>query len=389
MAAAAARKWAARCGWAVVVVLGWAALLPSAFSGGGASPRSSRASLAPWLTLPPRTRSVARWDGSGEPLAPSAAVSELLAAIEGTERGVKATAEQKEQIFRLITQLEEAGEGRDYLEEGSVFGKYEVAYVGAPSSRVANPAGGRWRGGLGRLLCPTRGLYQHLLKIPADPSEGKDSGPSNADATAVNLLEVALLGLLPVAVVLHGPARRLSPSERAAVSSERATPGGLSANAVRANFEAPRLALGSRGRGLLGLARHIPPLRLRAGPRTSVVLDASYVDERVRIGKGASGIRFVFTRAEEDPNADIWQRVLAGRPFGARALGGTLLAAGAAGAARAAAVRGAGLAAAVAAGPWVLLALFGFLAMRSSGGIVEGQPRKADYPGQGMSPVED
>lgn len=48
--------------------------------------------------------------------------------------------------------------------------------------------------------------------------------------------------------------------------------------------------------------RHLParPLRnrccCRTGPPSSVVLKTTYVDERVRLGKGSRGSLFVFTR---------------------------------------------------------------------------------------------
>jgi len=60
---------------------------------------------------------------------------------------------------------------------------------------------------------------------------------------------------------------------------------------VRAYFDAPRIILGKRGRFF----------NIQLGPSTSVVLDATYVDDKIRIGKGGtSGTRFVFSRCNDD-----------------------------------------------------------------------------------------
>ncbi len=40
----------------------------------------------------------------------------------------------------------------------------------------------------------------------------------------------------------------------------------------------------------------LPGLALRIGPRSSVQLSTTYLDERIRLGRGSRGSRFVFTR---------------------------------------------------------------------------------------------
>jgi len=292
-------------------------------------------------------------------------VDMLLAAVEGTDRGILATTERKERIACLISQLESAGQGRDFFADGTLYGKYEVVYVGAPSSRIANPAGGRWRGRVGRFFLPTRGIYQHLLC-------GSD-GP-----LAVNYVELSFLGLFTVMVVLRGPTTKLEPEERSQVANDRNTPGGLSCNSVRASFDPPKIALGLRAPG--NLRRWLPLLRLGVGPSSKVVLDAPYVDERIRIGKGASGIRFVFLRTQE-AKADAWQRVIERPLVSVRLLGGMLVVAGAAGLGQVA-MLGAPL---VWTAPWLTVAVLGLAFASSSGGIVRQQPRRADYEGQGLS----
>ena len=72
----------------------------------------------------------------------------------------------------------------------------------------------------------------------------------------------------------------------------------LSSLAVRVLFDPPRIILGKRGRWL----------NLNVGPKSSVVLDTSYVDNLLRIGLGGrSGTRFVFTRCDDEEASDFRQ----------------------------------------------------------------------------------
>lgn len=48
--------------------------------------------------------------------------------------------------------LNEIGESKDWLSDPKIFGNYNVAYVAAGKSERDNPAGGRFRGRLGRAL---------------------------------------------------------------------------------------------------------------------------------------------------------------------------------------------------------------------------------------------
>ncbi|CAM9837294.1 unnamed protein product [Choristocarpus tenellus] len=79
-------------------------------------------------------------------------VSEILQRIQGTDRGARATLEQREEIDALIEKLNTIGEGTDWLSDPKIFGNYNVAYVSSGSSQRGNPAGGRWRGRLGRFI---------------------------------------------------------------------------------------------------------------------------------------------------------------------------------------------------------------------------------------------
>ncbi|CAN0581604.1 unnamed protein product, partial [Ectocarpus sp. 12 AP-2014] len=76
------------------------------------------------------------------------------------------------------------------LNDSRVFGNYNVAYVSSGSSQRGNPAGGRWRGRVGRTLFrqATEEMFQHLLE----------------PATAVNMVVFRAFGLLTGCVTLRG-----------------------------------------------------------------------------------------------------------------------------------------------------------------------------------------
>ena len=110
------------------------------------------------------------------------------------------------------------------------------------------------------------------------------------------------------------------------ISENRNTEGGLTSNCVRANFEPPCFRISLFGfRSPLGVTFVI-------GPKSKVILDASYCDDRLRIGKGASGVRFVLRRVEQGWDKDLWKRVV-GSSFkvGKKGIVGGLVAAGMAG----------------------------------------------------------
>lgn len=64
-------------------------------------------------------------------------------------------------IYYHQHQLSTLGEDKEWLKDPNIFGNYNVAYVSAGSSQRGNPAGGRWRGRVGR--CLFRSVQQRLL----------------------------------------------------------------------------------------------------------------------------------------------------------------------------------------------------------------------------------
>lgn len=132
-----------------------------------------------------------------------------------------------------------------------------------------------------------------------------------------------MFGLIRLTIILRGDAIPLAADERESCEEIAATKakergvankvGKLSPLAVRAKFDPPRIVFGRKGR----------VLNLNLGPRSSVVLDTTYCDDIVRVGKGGtSGTKFVFRRLSADneganvnEGANEWRSLLARRPL--------------------------------------------------------------------------
>merc|ERR1719217_1860959 len=109
------------------------------------------------------------------------------------------------------------------------------------------------------------------------------------------------LGVIPGATILRGDVDVLD--HDAIAKLERRYNTSLTPNCVSAKFDPPRVALGRVARGRGGL------LNLRVGPASAVQLDTTYLDERIRISRGASrGTPFVFA-ATEAKEASLWKSI--------------------------------------------------------------------------------
>ena len=119
-------------------------------------------------------------------------IRDRLNTVQSTDRGVKASAEQRQIVDGLVARLERSYEGTVAADSPEwLYRECEVAYVGQRSSRKANAAGGRFRGRVGRLLFRTTAMYQHVLY-------------HSTGNLAINFIKFRLLGLLPGSVVLRG-----------------------------------------------------------------------------------------------------------------------------------------------------------------------------------------
>ena len=165
-----------------------------------------------------------------------------------------------------------------------LIGYYNVSYT-LKASKSENPVGGKWTrsNGIAQKLLRTRRTLQHILPRNAT---GLMKDPA-AVGEAVNVISLeALFGLLRINVILRGdaiPLSTLPPSTKPLLPN-------LSNLAVRAFFDAPRIVFGKTGRFV----------NVNIGPTSSVVLDTTFVNDKVRIGVGGtSGTKFVFGRCND------------------------------------------------------------------------------------------
>ena len=190
----------------------------------------------------------------------------------------------------------------------SLVGLYEVSYI-KTQKMEDNPVGGKWTrpNGLAQKVLKTRRSFQHIT-----PSNSTGRGALVTQdgraivAEAINVISLeGLWGLCRCSVILRGDAIALNVTERRSNVSQP-----LSIVAVRALFDAPRIVFGKSGRWL----------NINIGPKSSVLLDASYVDDKIRIGVGGtSGTRFVFKRCVQgDEEATEFRELLAMNPLSKR-----------------------------------------------------------------------
>ncbi|KAL3767296.1 hypothetical protein ACHAW5_001701 [Stephanodiscus triporus] len=179
-----------------------------------------------------------------------------------------------------------------------LIGLYEVKTVITENPKE-NPVGGKWTrsNGLAQKLFRTRAAFQHFLPFNSS-GQSQLLHPEEAIVEAINIVSLdALDGLLRVTVVLRGDTVPLSIEERRRMNTNR-TIAPLTNLAVRAFFDPPRIFLGRRLRRGGGEYSYLP---LKVGPASSVVLDTTYCDGLVRIGRGGtSGTCFLFVSTNEE-----------------------------------------------------------------------------------------
>jgi hypothetical protein len=188
-------------------------------------------------------------------------VSALLSIVGSTSDGSKdasLTAAETDAVVDILNRLEEIGASaeRRPLGDPLIYGNYNVSYTLMGNRQYGQPAGGRFRTGLGALLFKTRGLYQSVLRPDI----------------VVNKVALDIFRILPSYVGLRGKLVEVPEED-----------GSKAGDTVKVFFEPP----------VLGFPFGIVA---RIGPPSTVVLKTTYVDERVRIGKGSRGSLFVFTR---------------------------------------------------------------------------------------------
>jgi hypothetical protein len=195
----------------------------------------------------------------------------------------------------------------------ALLGLYDVSFVNT-RKEGENPVGGKWtrQSGLAQKLLRNRRSFQHVLPVNSTGC-GLQYVTTNTQeqrlavvGEVINVISLeALWGWIRTTVILRGDAVAVSAAERTNASNPFYQP--LSAYAVRALFDAPRIVLGRTGRFF----------NINIGPKTSVVLDTLCCDDKVRIGLGGrSGSRFAFTRClSDDAEANEFRALVARKPW--------------------------------------------------------------------------
>lgn len=206
----------------------------------------------------------------------SASATELVDALLGivgtTSDGSKdksLTVAQTNIVVDILNRLEDIGAAQERqrpLEDDLIYGNYNVSYTLMGNRQYGAPAGGRFRTGLGSLLFKTTGLYQSVLRPDV----------------VINKVALKIFRLIPAYVGLRGTLAEV-PAD-GTIAGDKDT--------VKVFFEPP----------VLGFPAGIVA---RIGPPSTVVLRTTFVDERVRIGKGSRGSLFVFTRGGNADEASM------------------------------------------------------------------------------------
>lgn len=180
------------------------------------------------------------------------AADELYDLVKHLEPGQEPDDATKSQIDALIEAVENDPITRP-LENPAIFDNWQVSYVSTAQAtkQKGQPAGGRFRGRIGRSIFRLNELCQSSI----------------SPDIITNKLGFTLLGLIRGSVGLRGTFEAV----------------GEAADTLKISFQPPVLSLGSN-------------VHLRIGPTSSVVLTTTWLDERIRLGKGSRGSRFVFLR---------------------------------------------------------------------------------------------
>ncbi|KAK3246747.1 hypothetical protein CYMTET_43732 [Cymbomonas tetramitiformis] len=195
-------------------------------------------------------------------------VDDVLERIKDSDSGSALSKEEQSEVNDRLDELETFSDKKP-LDDERIYGSYNVTYVSAGKSEKSNPAGGRFRGKLGKSLFRTTVLEQNVYEPDI----------------ILNKVGFRLFGIIPGEVTLKGT---IEPEP----ADQRAT--------VRAKFGSPKIKLGF--------------VTLSFGPKSSVVLTTTYLDDRVRLGKGSRGSYFIFTRfsptessVDETPGSPLWK----------------------------------------------------------------------------------
>ncbi|XP_071737352.1 probable plastid-lipid-associated protein 8, chloroplastic [Rutidosis leptorrhynchoides] len=207
--------------------------------------KSSRNVISSSMSFP--AQEVSTSTSSNSLLRPDELAASIFSKVMQTDRGVTLTKEEHLQVAELT------GELSKYCVDSPVtcpliFGEWDVVYCSNPTS-----PGGGFRSGLGRLVFKTNEMIQVV--------EAPDIVRNKVSFSALGFLdgEVSLKGKLIV----------------------------LDEKWIKVVFESPQLKIGS--------------LEFQFGGESEVQLEITYIDEKLRLGKGSRGSVFVFQRRKSSP----------------------------------------------------------------------------------------
>ncbi|EPS61283.1 hypothetical protein M569_13514 [Genlisea aurea] len=169
-------------------------------------------------------------------------VEEILSKVAETDRGVLLTRDEHKQVAEVAEALQNYCID-DPVKSPLIFGEWDVLYCSNPTS-----PGGGYRSSIGRLVFKTKEMVQAV----------------EAPDTVRNRVAFSLLGFLDGEVSLKG--RLIA----------------VDGKWIRVVFEPPELKLGG--------------LELKYGGESEVELQITYIDDKIRLGKGSRGSLFVFRK---------------------------------------------------------------------------------------------
>ncbi|KAI8547708.1 hypothetical protein RHMOL_Rhmol07G0217100 [Rhododendron molle] len=169
-------------------------------------------------------------------------VDSILSKVTQTDRGVLLTSDEHQKVAEVAQELRKFCVDKP-VKCPLIFGEWDVVYCSVPTS-----PGGGYRSALGRLIFKTNEMIQVI----------------QAPDTVRNKVSFCAFGFFKGQVVLEGKLKALDDKW------------------IQVIFEPPVLTIGA--------------FDYKYGGQSEVKLEITYVDEKIRLGKGSRGSVFVFQR---------------------------------------------------------------------------------------------
>ncbi|KAI4379730.1 hypothetical protein MLD38_005987 [Melastoma candidum] len=199
-------------------------------------------------SFPSRRRGILRVSASvsvsesGLRTGPNDLVSSILSKVLRTNGGVLLKKEEHEEVARVARELQEFCV-EEPVKNPLIFGEWDVVYCSRPTS-----PGGGYRSALGRVFFRTKEMIQAV----------------QAPDVVRNKVAFSALGFLDGEVCLEGKLKALD------------------GEWIQVIFDPPQLKVGG--------------MEFCYGGQSEVKLQITYIDEKIRLGKGSRGSLFVFLR---------------------------------------------------------------------------------------------